>query len=471
MTALSPIRVAPGGRYFETFDGEPFLFIGANDAITWPGLAGLYQRHNLAAVEAYLHDLAASGITILRVMLEYVEGTDHYFEQPFGHFNPVMVQLWDDFFANCERVGLRILLTPWDTFWMDRRWQPHPYNVINGGPATSTTVLFSEPAAIAAMERRLLFTVERWGGSGVLAAWDLFNEMHPYWGGTIEQQLDVVKRLSESIRTAEYRAWGFTRPQTISCFGPNPASAYEAMIFRHPCMDFVTTHIYQGAIDYPQDTVEPAVTMGQWVRYGLRHTPPGRPFMDSEHGPIHLFNDHHQILPEEFDDEYERHLMWAHLASGGAGGGLRWPDRNPHILTPGMRQACRHLHTFTRFIDWRTFQPRDATEDIVVHAPEVLVFACRDEQTALLWLLRGKPTGNAPGMLPPREPLAHVALTIRGLAPGTYRVHCWNTQQGTLTASLCMTVDADCLTRVVVPQLGNDLALAITPATQAYLHP
>jgi mannan endo-1,4-beta-mannosidase len=62
---------------------------------------------------------------------------------------------------------------------------------------------------------------------------------------------------------------------------------------------------------------------------------PARPYTDTEHGPIHAFNDHRTSLPEAFDDEYERHLMWAHLATGGAGSGMRWPARRPHLLSAG----------------------------------------------------------------------------------------------------------------------------------------
>ena len=47
-----------------------------------------------------------------------------------------MVQLWDDLFAVAEKVGLHILLTPYDTFFIGRRWQYHPYNRANGGPCT-----------------------------------------------------------------------------------------------------------------------------------------------------------------------------------------------------------------------------------------------------------------------------------------------------------------------------------------------
>src|SRR4028118_841987 len=113
---LAPIRVAPGGRYFETFDGEPFLFIGSNDAIAWPGLAGLYRRRDLDGVDAYLGGLAQSGVTILRLMLEYAHREGRYFERPAGRFNPAMIRLWDDLFARCEQHGLRVLLAPWDNF-------------------------------------------------------------------------------------------------------------------------------------------------------------------------------------------------------------------------------------------------------------------------------------------------------------------------------------------------------------------
>jgi len=33
-----------------------------------------------------------------------------------------MVQLWDDLFALCEAAGLRILLTPIDSFFTWNRW-------------------------------------------------------------------------------------------------------------------------------------------------------------------------------------------------------------------------------------------------------------------------------------------------------------------------------------------------------------
>jgi hypothetical protein len=464
---LSPIRVAPGGRYFETFDHQPFLFFGPNDAITWPGLAGLYRRRDIEGVEKYLESLASNGVTILRLMLEYAHVDGRYFERPAGKFNPALIRLWDDLFERCERFGLRVLLAPWDNFWMALRWHRHPYNVANGGPAHSPAAFFTDEATIAATERRLLFVIERWGGNSAFAAWDLFNEIHPHWGGTPQQQSAVIARLSETVRRAEERMWGWTRPQTVSIFGPQPNDGYEELIFRHPHLDFATTHIYEGAIDYPHDTVLPAQTMARWVRHAFTHVPARRPFMDSEHGPIHLFNNHKKYLPEEFDDEYERHMMWAHLASGGAGSGMRWPARHPHIITDGMKQATKSMNGFSQLLDWRHFTPRDAAHDVSITLDGVPyegvhAFGSRDEKQALIWLLRAAPKDHR-GILPHGEPLHNAEVSLQGLAPAKYLVCGWNTQSGRKEWSQLLQTGADGTLRIELPALPNDLALAISP--------
>src|SRR5689334_4190621 len=101
---LAWVRLAPGHRYFETEDGEPFLIIGQNDAMTWPELEGLIGRRDLPAVERHLRWLAAHGVTTLRVMLEYV-GDGLYLERRPGEFDPVTVQAVDDLVRLCERHG------------------------------------------------------------------------------------------------------------------------------------------------------------------------------------------------------------------------------------------------------------------------------------------------------------------------------------------------------------------------------
>src|SRR5438132_2339890 len=133
MTSLPWIGVAPDAPYFIDEHGRSWTPIGQNDAISWPELAGLFRRRDLPAVERHLAWLADHGVTCLRLMLEYAQVRHRYFERPVGRYVPYMVTLWDDLFALCEEIGLRLLLTPFDTFWTWLKWDWHPYNRANGG--------------------------------------------------------------------------------------------------------------------------------------------------------------------------------------------------------------------------------------------------------------------------------------------------------------------------------------------------
>lgn len=73
--APARIRVAPRGRYLETADSAPFLFVGANDALPWPGVAGLHRRRDPAAVDAYLTAFAGGGVTVLLAVRARADAT------------------------------------------------------------------------------------------------------------------------------------------------------------------------------------------------------------------------------------------------------------------------------------------------------------------------------------------------------------------------------------------------------------
>ena len=317
-----------------TDQGQAWTPIGQNDNIAWLEFNGLFRRRDRAQAEAYLDNLSASGVTVLRLMLECAQGRSRYIERPLGKFVPAMVQLWDDLFLLCEQRGLRILLTPYDTFWTWLKWRHHPFNTENGGPLTKPSRMLLCPKAREAIKARLSFAVERWGGSGALFAWDLWNEIHPAQAEDgVDCWSDFIADISQHVRRLEMRFYGRTHPQTVSLFGPEldwrPHLPMQEPIFRHPDLDFATIHIYrEGTIDDPRNTVAPAVDTGRIVRRSLAEIRDGRPFLDTEHGPIHSFKDKHITLPEPFDDEYFRHMQWAHFASGAAGGGMRWPNRN-----------------------------------------------------------------------------------------------------------------------------------------------
>jgi hypothetical protein len=459
------IQAAANAPYFVDDHGAPFTPIGQNDAISWVELNGLFRRRDLDSVERHLIWLREHGVTVLRLMLEYAQIRSRYFERPAGRFNPALVQLWDDLFAMCERVGIRILLTPFDTFWTWLHWKHHPYNQANDGPLDHPSRLLLCPATRELIKDRLRFAAARWGGSGALFAWDLWNEIHPAQAQDCASNFDeFIADLSRTVRDEELRRFGRSHPQTVSLFGPEltlkPHMAMEQPIFRHPDLDFASLHIYaSGSIDNPRNTVNAAVAMGDIVRTSLAEIHDGRPFFDSEHGPIHAFKDRKRTLSEGFDDEYFRHMQWAHLASGGAGGGMRWPNRNPHALTQGMRKAQAALAGFLPLINWASFRRRNLNQEIVTSHRLVSTFGCADDRQAIVWLLRRSPR-TAEGRLDPAATPIDALVRVPGMAAGRYRVTGWDTDAGEPLGSFEAEASGGAL-RFAAPTFVRDVAFAV----------
>ena len=471
------VQVAPGVPYFITEDGRAWHPVGANEAISWPELNPLFRRRDVGAVDAYLKGLAEQGVTCLRLMLEYAQVRHRYFERSPGQWSPNMVQLWDDLFRLCERHGLRILLTPFDTFWMWRMFHHHPYSQKQGGPLDHPSRLLLCPETRVAIKARLTFAAERWAGSGALFAWDLWNEIHPAHAQETADPFDeFIEDLGSHLRQIELRCFGRTHPQTVSVYGPEltwrPHLRMEPHIYRHASLDFATIHMYEhGTIDDPKNTVDAAISMGRLVQKSLTEITDTRPFFDSEHGPIHSFKDKHRTLPEPFDDEYFRHMQWAHLASGGAGGGMRWPNRHPHSLTAGMRRAQRSLTDFLPHLDWLRFTRRNVTDEIVltdaenatVTADTVARFACASHDQAVVYLLRRdtllRKDAARKGQLDAGASPMSLQIRVPLLQPGSYRVCAWDTTTGTVLQERTQALSAGGVLQV--PPFITDVALAL----------
>lgn len=458
------ITVAPRAPYFMTDDGMPWTPIGQNDAITWPELHGLIGRRNIPGVERHLRWLRDSGVSCLRLMLEYCENEDCYLESPAGYFQPSMVTLWDDLIGLCARFGLRLLLTPFDTFFTWNNWAKHPYNRANGGPCADRTELLSCPQTRRLIKARLAFASQRWGASGIIFAWDLWNEMHPVQGGDRPGCFEAfIEDVGPFLRNLEFRLHGRAHLQTVSIFGPELQWKpwLNDPVYRHPLLDFATIHLYEeGTIDFPQDTIAPAISTGRLIRDALAEIRDGRPLLDSEHGPIHTFKDHGMTLPEAFDDEYFRHMQWAHFASGAAGGGMRWPNRLPHRLTPAMRQAQRALANFLPLIDWRRFDRRNLNDAVAVGGGPVAAFACGDPHQAVLWLLRTGATGPD-GRIDRRAPRLAVRVSVPELDKGDYRITYWSTEAGRVVGEAGIEHCGTGPLRLEPPPIIADLAIAV----------
>ncbi|HUS14849.1 MAG TPA: hypothetical protein VM536_07495, partial [Chloroflexia bacterium] len=182
-----------------------------------------------------------------------------------------------------------------------------------------------------------------------------------------------------------------------------------------------------------------------------------------------------------FDDEYYHNMTWAHLASGGAGTGLRWPCRNPHHLTPGMHATQRGMARFCSHIDWAHFpaQPLDHALRVVTEPvgyeyqggiPRLTVlpllparaYGMSDGQTGFLWVVRDS---RAIG---PAEPLDAPMVIGTGWDHGWYDVEFYHPASGERTGGAEIYVwpppqDTSLGTalRIPLPLDGPDLALII----------
>lgn len=470
-SSLPWIEVAPNAPYFVTNHGENWTPIGQNDAITWPDLAGAFRRKDLKSVENYLAYLASHGVTCLRLMLEYCHTENRYLERPAGVFQPNMVQLWDDIFSLCVQYGLRILLTPYDTFWMRRRWGKHPYNRVNGGPCRRKSQWLLCPDTLALIKARLAFASQRWGGSGVLFAWDLWNEIDPVHAANSHLPFySFVTELSSYLRHLELEMYGRAHLQTVSVYGPllKKHPELSEVVFRHPLLDFASVHFYDAPIRLPPDTIKPALRTAQLTQQALLQIQDGRPFLDSEHGPDRSFRNKSGNLSVQFDEEYFRYMQWAHLTSGGAGGGFRWPYRHPHQLTEGMRLSQRSLARFTRLVDWKNFRRKNWSHQLKISPSIFKGFACGDGRTAIIWLLRTD-TRQAPGMINREGVGEEVIVRLPEMEAGSYSVQCWNTQSGELKAMISVLLPASGTLTIKTPPIRADLVCSVNRVTSSII--
>ncbi|TLU99556.1 hypothetical protein [Dyadobacter luticola] len=189
----------------------------------------------------------------------------------------------------------------------------------------------------------------------------------------------------------------------------------------------------------------------------MEAVPQGRPCLDSEHGPISYFRKHKNGLKEPMDDLYFLHMQWAHLASGGAGGGMRWPYRHPHTLTHGMRKAQRNMVGFLRLIDWRNFQRENLNDKIIIEGITAHVFACGDDDQAVIWLLKTNISKHSKQSKLGSES----SIIIPGLRPGNYKVAFWDIERGFMNEKLIMS-DANLLINLEL--CTTNMAIAIRKA-------
>lgn len=384
------VRVAPGGRYFVHADGSFYTPIGYNHNPEWTDFtlsAPASPSYDPEVTDGFFKRLHDSGVNLIRMMTENPLG-GAMLEKPVGTFLPEQVA-WIDNLVKCARKhDVKLMITPWDTFWMGRLWNDNPYNAANGGPVEKKLDFLTKREAIEAQKKRWKFIIDRWGNTGTIFAWELLNEADYWWEGSPEQVIAWAKEMGDFVRRYEKEKWGRNHLITISTGRPMPHEGWAELAYRLPGIDLATTHLYIGAANAPEEPIGPALAEKEGVTYCLANIRDNRPYIDGENGPINRW-----IADGNLDNEVFHNMSWAHMASGGAGSGLRWPYRGPHHLSDGMYHTLSLMSRFAEEVPWRKLT--GPFSEIKVTAPEGWISCSTGtKESALVWVTSAKPSSG-----------------------------------------------------------------------------
>ncbi len=377
------VTVMPGGRYFAHADGKPFIPLGYNHNPDWDMLIQanpLHPAYDPAVTGRFFQRLKRSGVNLVRLMLE--TPSSGLMEDPLGVFSPEHMRWIDNVVIAARKADVKLLITPWDTFWMNYQWDIVRYNAANGGPVVRKVDFLTKPEVMEAQKKRLRYIVDRWGNTGTVFGWDVLNEADLWWEASPQQVRRWAREMMHYIRDYETRKWGRAHLVTTSIANAMPGGVLGDLAYRDRESDFANTHLYIGVAKAPTEPVGPALAELEGVTFALDAINDRRPYLDSESGPIDRW-----IADGKLDDEVFHNTSWAHLASGGAGSGLRWPYRGPHYLSDGMLESLRLMSGFTARVPWKDM-PWAKGQMPSVQAPEGwAAMMCGNSKAAILWVL------------------------------------------------------------------------------------
>jgi len=336
------------GRYFVHADGRPFIPIGYNHNPDWPEFIEAnpdFRDYRPEETAKYNAHLAESGVNTLRLMIETPPSGN--LEDPIGTFSPEHVRWIDTIVDGARKNHIKLIVTPWDTFWMNLRFETTPYNPALGGDLKEKIDFITSPVLRDQEKRRLKFLIDRWGNTGTIFSWELLNEADIWWGASPAQLHDWITDMASYVRGYERKRWGRNHMLSVSFAAPMPKGELAVDAFDMPMLDYATTHLYIGASRAPKEPVGPALTETEGVEYCLSRIRDNRPYMDTENGPIDRW-----ISDATLDDAVFHNMIWAHMASGAAGSGFRWPYRQPHHLTEGMLKSLKAMSVFAADVPW-----------------------------------------------------------------------------------------------------------------------
>jgi hypothetical protein len=135
---------------------------------------------------------------------------------------------------------------------------------------------------------------------------------------------------------------------------------------------------------------------------------------------------------------------------------MRWPYRQPHAMTPGMRVEQRSLAAFMPFIRWQNF----SRQPVDIEVENCAAFGCASADQAVVYLLRRDINGTDGMLRRDAEPLI-TRVDVPGLDAGSYLVTAWETRSGKAVAQICVQHEGGSPLSFEAPPIATDMAFAI----------
>lgn len=401
--ALTPAVVDPRDpRWFSDARGAFLYPIGTN--LAW---AGDY--------EPWLAELGGAGATWVRT---WTCPWNHPLDVG-GRWETVdfaSAAAFDRMFARAAAHGVRVQFVLMYHGMLAGDWAKSPFNAANGGPCRDPRDFWRDPRARDLFRRYLDYAVARWGADPALFAWELINEadLCPRW--IDEDVIDWHRAMARHLATRD--PW--RRPVTTS----TASAAALPALWRIEGIACANPHAYTP--DAARAIAEAAA---------LAPPAPG-PVLLAEYG--RGWEPRDDLVDPE--GRLFRHALWLGWLSDLAGTPMPW-WWDTHLQPNGL---SRHLATFAAFVrgeDRRGRRFAAVETPATAGGPALRALVAAD-------LVYGYAYDPVLIAAPARQPLAPLlggtsTLTLRGVAPGAWRVRWTDPVSGRVADGGEATADAD----------------------------
>ncbi len=338
------------------------------------------------------------------------------------------------------------------------------------------------------MKAILTKLVETVGERRNLLAWDILNELDSDdpvhgWNRTPFDEREVaVNDLAQYLKAIDPNHMVYlssvrwnpiftTHLDNVSTMMPG---ADSALVLNNPEFHLNSTHTYYPDIRDPNhnhpensgtylvadldNTISPAVRIRQGLQFYYANTLTPKPYLNSEAGPLSYYTLEYDRYFTQADDEQIFHnMIWAHLASGEVGTGMRWPGYMlaDHALSDRMRDyqlALRHF--IEENLDFSGFQPIQIGQHMEVLSTSVPVVktGITDGRQGIVFLINDERKGTNP-------PVSGATLRVPKLDPfGEFTFEFWDSHDATRispTTRIVAESDDSGETRIALPTFSK----------------